>query len=127
MTDHPIPDDLLDALARAEMNHDDRVFRRDGDEEPWLASSEPSRDAYREGIGVVLTALAEWADGALIDPATWTRVRAERYENGVELCIVHDEVKVETHDPSGGCAEAWGADCETVPLYTLDNGSDRHG
>lgn len=54
--DHPIPDDLLDAV-------DSVLTGRGGDDRR------------------ALHALAEWADGKLIDPSTWTRVTARQVDD----------------------------------------------
>lgn len=69
MTDHPIPDDLLEAMARRFMVMSDRDY----DTEP-----EVYRAAAAGVVTDMLSALAEWADGALIDPEAWEVVEAKR-------------------------------------------------
>ena len=62
MSDHPIPDELVDYIARL-----------------GIPASERRPDALdRQRAWNMLQALAEWADGGLIDPSTWTVVEAER-------------------------------------------------
>lgn len=60
MTDHPIPDDLLKQM--------------------YVATGHGAGGAPfvpRRYVAAVLTALAEWADGALIDPDGWRRLDAK--------------------------------------------------
>ena len=87
MSDTP-PPELVDACARSELNWDERLFIEEGGEEPWLAAAPDDREVYREGVRRILAALAEWADGGLIDPSTWTVVEvkpAERWHNLYDL------------------------------------------
>ena len=72
MTDHPIPDDLLDTIGRVKF--------RNGGGDWWYLGDHIARD--------VLAALAEWADGSLIDPETWEVMEAkpaERWHNLYDL------------------------------------------
>lgn len=55
----------------------------------------------KQVVADMATALSEWADGALIDPATWTR---------------WDRVQVSRSEPN-----SWG---KTRPLYTLTKRED---
>src|SRR5690606_3105896 len=77
-----------DACARSELNWDERLSIEEGGEEPWLAAAPDDREVYREGVRRILAALAEWADGALIDPKTWTRWDAEYEDIGPSLALV---------------------------------------
>ena len=79
-----LPPDLLDRLSL-----DARVIGANG----------VPNNSTQHLVTAVLAALAEWADGALIDPATWTRVTARQYVNGAELCTTHDEFHIETYSP----------------------------
>lgn len=71
MTDHPIPDDLLDWLNAYEWD----------DQQPNVAHKDHVYDAWcaicRGDLPRILSALAEWADGSLIDPAGWRRLDAK--------------------------------------------------
>ena len=60
MTDHPIPDDLVAIARRIHMTRFDDADLCDCADDELLDAD-------------TLAALAEWADGALIDPVTWTR------------------------------------------------------
>ena len=72
MTDHPIPDELVNHIARL-----------------GIPASERRPDALdRQRAWNMLQSLAEWADGGLIDPSTWTVVEAkpaERWHNLYDL------------------------------------------
>lgn len=65
MTDHPIPDGLLT-----------RVYVRTGH------GSEGQPIVPRFHVDAVLAALAEWADGALIDPNGWRRLDTTEIGDG---------------------------------------------
>jgi len=62
-----LPDDLIDRLARdLDKRHEDWGFT--------LGFVE--RAEHRDKVRMVLAALAEWADGSLLDPDGWRRLDA---------------------------------------------------
>ena len=111
MTDHPIPDDPVAKLTSA--TDDPGRFVNRGE-----TLGVPCEPLCEWQARAALIALAEWADGALIDPNGWRRLNLIQYVNGIELCIIHDEVQIETHDPMGDCADH-PHQCATVAIYTL--------
>lgn len=68
MTDHPIPDDLLNRLAEK------RAIRRAAGRPNVVTTPDP---LDRMIVLNTLRDLASWADGHLIDPDGWRRVKAE--------------------------------------------------
>ena len=74
MTDHPIPDDLLDRMAHALID----APLTDSLSTNNLLGGWGDESAIADLAHAALQSLAEWADGGLIDPSTWTVVEAER-------------------------------------------------
>lgn len=118
MSDHPIPDSLLDAMARA---HDPRGW-------DWGGAS--VRRDLRVSVHCSLVVLAQWADGALIDPTTWQRMKAEQR---AEWCQVDHAVRSPHSDLAcceacPGCEDCEGlrfdGPCTLVPLYVLTKVED---
>lgn len=73
MAEHEPPADLIDKLAEAQRAEGWWCGVCDFDDPPCPGCV----GSYTATAHAVLTALAVWADGALIDPATWARVRSE--------------------------------------------------
>lgn len=119
-----LPPELLDRLAHR-LNDDWNAYLRTVGRTDLMVPEE-----WTDNARSFLAALAEWADGALIDPATWTRWDRKE-QPATPLCPVHgdaacpEEYMLKSNgEPWAHYAEAWSetARCgrrPTVPLSTL--------
>lgn len=103
MTDRTPPPDLIDKLHRT-------IFG-----EATLPKAGLWTSVERQAIRNYLEALAEWADGALIDPATWQRI--DREPVGWDWCG-----SAASPLPGHRNLDPCGSD---TPLFTLTPRSDR--
>ena len=113
MSDLPIPDDLVAIARRIHMTQFDDADLCDCADDELLDAD-------------TLAALAEWADGALIDPNGWRRLDARRV--WVNWCPNHEDAADQLDTETGrwvGCADNPEESCTQMPLHTLTERADQ--